>query len=176
MTAADWSDEFDAVPVSRADEVSYPEELNGGACVGKPPEWWFPGAAGMDRDTRVLVKGRALCAACEVRSVCLVYAVRRGEKFGQWGGSSPKQRRSLRRALVAGRLADLAAGVQAHLAWLDRAYRTEDAEHGEPAELRHGNVAAYQGGCRCPLCSRAHLLDPARRAGRRVVSELTWPA
>lgn len=41
---------------------------------------------------------RRICADCPVRSDCLDHAVTNAERFGIWGGLSPKERRRIRRA------------------------------------------------------------------------------
>jgi WhiB family redox-sensing transcriptional regulator len=39
----------------------------------------------------------AICAKCSVREPCLRYALDEREQFGIWGGTTERQRRSLRR-------------------------------------------------------------------------------
>lgn len=39
----------------------------------------------------------AICAACPVREPCLEYALVNNEEYGIWGGTSPYQRRRIRR-------------------------------------------------------------------------------
>jgi len=63
-----------------------------GACVGKPPEWFFPERG------QAFNEAKALCGSCPVQPECLEHAVRNGEKFGIWGGRSERQRRKIRRA------------------------------------------------------------------------------
>ena len=38
-----------------------------------------------------------MCGGCEVKTECLEYALRHGEKFGIWGGMSERERRRIRR-------------------------------------------------------------------------------
>ena len=40
---------------------------------------------------------RAVCAACSVREPCLAYAVEHFVDEGVWGGTSPRERRRMRR-------------------------------------------------------------------------------
>jgi WhiB family redox-sensing transcriptional regulator len=40
---------------------------------------------------------RAVCAGCLVRDECLDHALEKGEKFGVWGGKSPRERQAMRR-------------------------------------------------------------------------------
>lgn len=41
-----------------------------------------------------------VCAGCEVRAECLLWAIDRGEAWGVWGGMSVSQRRRVRRSAV----------------------------------------------------------------------------
>lgn len=40
--------------------------------------------------------GKRVCAACPVTADCLAFALRTGEPYGIWGGTSPLQRRYIR--------------------------------------------------------------------------------
>lgn len=62
-----------------------------GACRGLASDLFFP-----DRGAEVKQQ-KAVCAACPVSAECLDYALRNGEKFGIWGGTSERERRRLRR-------------------------------------------------------------------------------
>lgn len=64
------------------------------ACRGRGPDEWF-----VERGGRV-PEQRAMCALCPVRLNCLDHAIRRGEKFGIWGGLTQRERRPLRRAYL----------------------------------------------------------------------------
>lgn len=62
-----------------------------GACVGKPPAWWFSGYQ-CDRD-----HARAICYGCPVRAVCLGsqldYEAEIGHVTdGMFGGYTPEGR------------------------------------------------------------------------------------
>lgn len=61
------------------------------ACTNVPSEWFFPGRG---EDT---ARAKAVCADCPVRIECLEYAVRNGEKYGIWGGTSERERRAIRK-------------------------------------------------------------------------------
>ncbi len=50
------------------------------ACVGRPPEWWFPAPGG---DTSA---AEAVCARCRVAADCYAWAVETGRTSGIWGG------------------------------------------------------------------------------------------
>jgi len=40
---------------------------------------------------------RVVCGGCPVREECLDYALRNGIQYGIWGGTSERERRSMRR-------------------------------------------------------------------------------
>jgi WhiB family transcriptional regulator, redox-sensing transcriptional regulator len=64
------------------------------ACYGLDPEVFFP--------TTEEEAGLALsyCGVCSVREVCLAWAVRNGERYGVWGGTTEQQRRRLIRQVA----------------------------------------------------------------------------
>lgn len=64
---------------------------------GVDPEWFFPiGEAGPA--LWEVAKAKAVCARCAVARECLAWALRVGEPDGIWGGTTPGERRHLRRA------------------------------------------------------------------------------
>ena len=62
------------------------------ACQGHDPELFFPGREGA-LAARQLREAKAVCARCEVQSVCLEWAVLAGIEHGVWGGWSEDERR-----------------------------------------------------------------------------------
>jgi WhiB family redox-sensing transcriptional regulator len=54
-----------------------------------PVELFFPPAE-QEAD-----EAKAICAMCDVRQLCLEFAVAAGERFGIWGGLTTLERRSL---------------------------------------------------------------------------------
>ena len=60
-------------------------------CAQADPEAFFP-----ERGTPT-TNPKTICAACDVQADCLGYALRHNEKYGIWGGTSPKERQRLRR-------------------------------------------------------------------------------
>lgn len=54
-----------------------------------------------DRGDNYAPEARAACAGCPVAAECLMYALNNNERHGLWGGKSPKQRRTIRRQLIA---------------------------------------------------------------------------
>ncbi|GAA2110003.1 WhiB family transcriptional regulator [Actinomadura alba] len=66
------------------------------ACRGSDPEIFYPvGFAGPALQQEAAAK--SICAGCVVRSDCLTWALRAGEPAGIWGGTTPEERRLLRR-------------------------------------------------------------------------------
>jgi WhiB family redox-sensing transcriptional regulator len=65
------------------------------ACRGTDTEIFFP--ANADEEAEAL----SICATCPVRAQCLDYAVRNRETYGIWGGTTPEQRRRMRRERAA---------------------------------------------------------------------------
>lgn len=67
-----------------------------GACRNQPISWWFP--PHVDRDAfHYYSEARLICATCPVQTECLDYALEHGERFGMWGGQSPRERKDTRR-------------------------------------------------------------------------------
>lgn len=62
-------------------------------CKDKPIKNFFPGQG----DTTVRKTIQENCNNCEVRQPCLNYSIRNNIRYGIWGGTSERQRRSLRR-------------------------------------------------------------------------------
>ncbi len=78
------------------DELSWQDYAN---CRGADADLFFPERGASTR------KAKAICTACEVRSDCLDFALRAGEKFGIWGGMSERERRRVRRERTVARRA-----------------------------------------------------------------------
>jgi len=60
-------------------------------CAQTDPEAFFPEKGGSTRDAK------KICSSCEVRTLCLEYALENDERFGIWGGLSERERRKLRK-------------------------------------------------------------------------------
>ena len=65
------------------------------ACEGTDTEIFYPSTP--DEEAEAL----SICATCPVRAQCLDYAVRNRETYGIWGGTTPEQRRRMRRERAA---------------------------------------------------------------------------
>ena len=61
-------------------------------CAQTDPEAFFPEKGGSTREAK------RVCSSCEVRAVCLEYALENDERFGIWGGLSERERRRMRRS------------------------------------------------------------------------------
>lgn len=64
-------------------------------CLGVDPDLFFA-----DKSGRAASETRAakqVCAGCTVRTDCLHHAVDNHENYGIWGGTTPRERRTLRR-------------------------------------------------------------------------------
>ena len=63
-------------------------------CAQTDPEAFFPEKGGSTRDAK------KICSSCEVRTLCLEYALQNDERFGIWGGLSERERRKLKKRTV----------------------------------------------------------------------------
>ena len=63
-------------------------------CAQTDPEAFFPEKGGSTREAK------RICMGCEVRDLCLEYALAHDERFGIWGGLSERERRRLKRRAV----------------------------------------------------------------------------
>lgn len=60
------------------------------ACRGVDPEVFFPAS---DAEA---AHAKAICRECVVLDACLTSALRGGERFGVWGGTSEEERKAMR--------------------------------------------------------------------------------
>ena len=77
-----------------------PAWMSEAACLGEPPEIFFPAH---DDDAEL---GKAICEGCPVKEDCLTYVLehtRDATDAGVWGGTTEKERRSIRRRAVRAR-------------------------------------------------------------------------
>lgn len=75
-------------PVSWMDEA---------ACVETGGDFFFPDKDEHDK----IAQAKALCASCDVRARCLMYALDNNIDKGIWGGMAPRQRAGLKRRRAA---------------------------------------------------------------------------
>jgi WhiB family transcriptional regulator, redox-sensing transcriptional regulator len=69
-------------------------DLTRGLCREVGIEFFFPEEGGSGTDIYNL--SRRICDSCMVKNKCLEWAVRH-ESFGMWGGTTPLERKKLRR-------------------------------------------------------------------------------
>lgn len=58
-------------------------------------DFWFPDKG--QGDVRTTRMAKAICHDCPVAAACLDYALRTGEEWGIYAGTTPTERRRLRR-------------------------------------------------------------------------------
>jgi WhiB family transcriptional regulator, redox-sensing transcriptional regulator len=63
-------------------------------CAQTDPEAFFPEKGGSTREAK------RICQGCEVKDMCLDYALAHDERFGIWGGLSERERRRLKRGII----------------------------------------------------------------------------
>jgi WhiB family redox-sensing transcriptional regulator len=66
-----------------------------GACRSADPDLFFPiSDSGPAREQAA--KAKAICATCPVRRECLAFALRTGQVYGIWGGTTEHERTAVR--------------------------------------------------------------------------------
>lgn len=71
------------------------------ACAGYPNALFFP--VGENPDEVSIERAKAICSVCPVAADCLAYSLETNQRSGVWGGTSEKERKSLRRKWLAER-------------------------------------------------------------------------
>ena len=61
------------------------------ACFGVEPDVFFP------ISEEEAGPALAFCGVCRIREECLSWALKNGERYGVWGGTTEQQRRRLQR-------------------------------------------------------------------------------
>lgn len=72
------------------------------ACRDTDPERFFPTAQDYGAVRSQVQAARAVCQSCPVLRDCRAWAVETGEAYGVWGGTTPTERREIRRQRAAG--------------------------------------------------------------------------
>lgn len=67
------------------------------ACVGHPPEWWFPAKMPPGALSSTAELAKAICGRCPVRLECLSFAEATHQQFGIWGSLTATERAARRR-------------------------------------------------------------------------------
>jgi WhiB family redox-sensing transcriptional regulator len=62
-------------------------------CLGIETSLFYP-----DRGSEKAHDAKNVCYGCAVREECLSYALKIGERYGIWGGTSERQRKKIRRS------------------------------------------------------------------------------
>lgn len=70
------------------------------ACAGYPNDLFFPATETSEASVERAV---AVCSICAVSEECLQYAFETNQRAGIWGGTTEKERKSLRRKWLAAR-------------------------------------------------------------------------
>jgi WhiB family transcriptional regulator, redox-sensing transcriptional regulator len=70
------------------------EWMAGAACVRRDPELWQPLAEPPKSpvERRRIQLAKSICYGCPVREECLIYAIVTGQRYGIWGGMTPRER------------------------------------------------------------------------------------
>ncbi|TQC39115.1 WhiB family transcriptional regulator [Rhodococcus sp. WS4] len=86
-----------------ADDTSW---RNRGACRFYGPTLFFGGdGEPTGNRTRREQRAKTICGACPVLVPCRAFALRAGERFGIWGGTTERERRTIRNAETPRRIA-----------------------------------------------------------------------
>lgn len=64
------------------------------ACFGIEPDMFFP------ISEEEAGPALAFCGSCRIRETCLSWALKNGERYGVWGGTTEQQRRRLQRQVA----------------------------------------------------------------------------
>ena len=65
------------------------------ACAGVDPDLFFPLGESGPVNEPMIDAAKALCEECVVKQDCLNYVLANNEKYGIWGGTTPKERRAI---------------------------------------------------------------------------------
>jgi WhiB family transcriptional regulator, redox-sensing transcriptional regulator len=105
-----------------------PPELPGARCAQRDqdPELWFPA----NGDRAAADRAKAICRSCPVRPACLEWALAANERTGIWGGTTPNERRALRRAAAKALIFAKNNGTELGIR------RNHPMRHGKQAVLR----------------------------------------
>jgi WhiB family transcriptional regulator, redox-sensing transcriptional regulator len=82
-------------------DAARPDFTNGPnrpACDGLDTDLWYPDQG---NSYACYEQARRICYGCPVRVACLQFAVDTDQRFGLWGGMTPRERNRLRRQRAA---------------------------------------------------------------------------
>lgn len=147
-----WAETEPGNPQAKWDDVA--------ACLPYDTYLWYADSG----DNAATEKAKEVCKGCPVLVPCLIESLKRGEKFGIWGGAGNPSRRWLRKAWNQRRhdscwiyndptCCPLCEALDQHR----RRLAGEDVgpvqTNGPDAE--HGKYITYNRGCRCVPCRQA---------------------
>jgi WhiB family redox-sensing transcriptional regulator len=76
--------------------IAHGQWRSAAACRSAEPDLFFPiSDSGPAREQMATAK--AICATCQVRRECLAFALRTGQTYGIWGGTTEHERAAVRR-------------------------------------------------------------------------------
>lgn len=123
------------------------------------PGDWVAEAACQNADSSVFFPDTAfyepalfICGGCPVRKDCLAHALAQNESEGVWGGTTPAERKRLRRQIQ----------KDARKSRL-RQPNSSLAPRWAKSSGIHGTRGAYVNGCRCDDCTEAARLYERNR-------------
>ncbi len=82
--------------VTKMIESEFEEWREGAACLDDVEGIFFPD----DGNVGSIRRAKGVCAGCPVVDECLMYAIETGQSDGIWGGTTPRERRKLRRLWI----------------------------------------------------------------------------
>lgn len=89
-----------ALTWNRSVEWDSDEWRSQAACRDTDPDLFFPiGTTGQAVDQ--IDAAKAVCADCEAKEPCLVFALATNQESGVWGGTAEEERRKLRKGWLA---------------------------------------------------------------------------
>lgn len=65
-------------------------------CLAEDPELFFPLGEGQ-RSLAGIERAKAICQTCPALTICLDFAMSNDIEYGVWGGTTPRERRNMRR-------------------------------------------------------------------------------
>ena len=79
------------IPEGVGDDLAWQDK---GLCAQTDPEAFWPEKGGSTREAK------RVCLMCEVRDMCLQYALDNDERQGIWGGMSDSERQKLKKRSI----------------------------------------------------------------------------
>ncbi len=83
--------ELEALPPNPSPPDVWQEQA---ACFGVDPDVFFP------ISEEEAGPALAFCQSCSLKELCLAWALKNGERYGVWGGTTEQQRRRIQRRVA----------------------------------------------------------------------------